>query len=154
MAGALFLRSMDGDATQILAGARTYATASLGRYGVFTPAIASSAAAKTNASLIGLRRDGEVRSNLAIVNTGSAPANCSISLLDAAEGFVTSFQVAVDAGRWIQVDRVLETYAPAATEAFARIYGGPSFLAYAVINDGAEPGLGRGDGSYVPMQGW
>ena len=154
IAGALFLRSTDGDASQILAGARTYATASPGRYGVFTPTTASSAAARTNASLIGLRRDAEVRSNLAIVNTGSEPANVRVTLLGAAGGVLTSFQIAVDPGRWIQIDRVLETYAPAATEAFARIFGGPSFLAYAVLNDGAEPGLGTGDGSYVPMQSW
>ncbi len=125
-----------------------------GRYGVFTPAIASSATASYQASLIGLRQDAEVRSNLAIVNTGSAPANFYVSLFDAAGGFLTSFQIAVDSGRWIQIDRVLETYAPASTEAFASISGGPSFLAYAVLNDGAEPGLGTGDGSYVPMQSW
>ncbi len=154
LAGALFLRPTSGDATQILAGARTNAPASPGRYGVFTPAIASSAAASYKASVIGLRQDAEVRSNLAIVNTGSAPANFRISLFDAVRGFVTSFQIAVDPERWIQVDRVLERYAPASTEAFASISGGPSFLAYAVLNDGARPGLGTGDGSYVPMQNW
>lgn len=154
LAGALFLRPTDGDATQILAGARTYATASPGRYGVFTPAIASSAAASYKTSVIGLRQDAEVRSNLAIVNAGSAPANFHIALFDAVSGFVTSFQIAVEPGRWIQVDRVLERYAPASAEAFASISGGPSFLAYAVLNDGARPGLGTGDGSYVPMQSW
>jgi hypothetical protein len=154
LAGALFLRPTDGDATQILAGARTYAPASPGRYGVFTPAIASSAAASYQASLIGLRQDAEVRSNLAIANTGTAPANFFIALIDAAGKTVASFQVAVDSGRWIQIDRVLERYAPASTEAFASISGGPSFLAYAVVNDGARPGLGTGDGSYVPMQSW
>ncbi|MBI5447069.1 MAG: hypothetical protein HY900_38360, partial [Deltaproteobacteria bacterium] len=154
IAGALFLRPTDGDATQILAGARTYATATPGRYGVFTPAIASSAAASYQASLIGLRQDAEVRSNLAIVNTDSAPSIFRVDLFDPKSGFPTSFQIALEPGRWIQIDRVLEKYAPGSTEAFASIFGGPSFLAYAVVNDGARPGVGTGDGSYVPMQNW
>jgi hypothetical protein len=29
--------------------------------------------------------------------------------------------------------------------------GTAPFLAYAVVNDGAGPGLGTGDGSFVPM---
>jgi len=40
------------------------------------------------------------------------------------------------------------------TNAYAkvtRVSGASPFLAYAVINDGEGPGLGTGDGSYVPM---
>jgi hypothetical protein len=154
IAGALILRATDGDAASILIGARMYTTESPGRYGVFTPAIASSASASYQASLIGLREDAEVRSNLAIVNTDSAPASFYVELSGAGGEYLGLFRIAVDAGRWIQIDRVLERYAPEATEAFASISGGPSFLAYAVLNDGAEPGLGTGDGTYVSMQNW
>ncbi len=154
IAGALFLRPTDGDATQLLAGARTYAPTTSGRYGVFTPAIASSSAASYQASLIGLRQDAEVRSNLAIVNTYSAPSTLFVDPFINPSGFPISFRVDLEPGQWIQIDRVLEKYSLGSTEAFAAILGRSSVPAYAVINDGARPGAGTGGGSYVPMQNW
>jgi hypothetical protein len=57
----------------------------------------------------------------------------------------------------IQMNAILRDVAPGLTRGWARIipslpagYAPPAFAAYGVINDGAEPGQGTDDGSFVP----
>ena len=56
---------------------------------------------------------------------------------------------------WVQIGNILDQYAPGTTSAYAhitRITGKNPFIAYAVINDGAQPGERTGDGAFVSMQ--
>lgn len=157
LAAALFLSAGDGDATTLLAGARITDSIQGSLYGVYVPAVPVSASTD-EAWLFGLRQDDEVRTNLAIVNTGDTPMNASIDLYDGPTGKLVTPPlpaVAIDPGRWIQLNQVLRTISPPLSGAYARITAaGKPFLAYAVINDGSDPNRGTGDGSYVAMQSW
>jgi hypothetical protein len=58
----------------------------------------------------------------------------------------------VPAKGFTQFDRILATFAPGMTQGCAlvtRTSGANPFLAYAVLNDGAQPGQRSGDGAYV-----
>jgi hypothetical protein len=53
---------------------------------------------------------------------------------------------------WKQIGTILAQHAPGTTQGYAhitRIAGNNPFIAYAVINDGAEPGERTGDGAFV-----
>jgi hypothetical protein len=53
---------------------------------------------------------------------------------------------------WGQIDAVLSRYAPGVSQGYARVRrtaGTNPFIAYAVINDGAEPRQRSDDGAYV-----
>ncbi|MEO6323896.1 MAG: VCBS repeat-containing protein [Thermoanaerobaculia bacterium] len=163
LAGSLELRTASGDPEGILAGARTATTT--GGFGVFTPATAASDAVRgERVWLFGLRQDAEVRTNLALVNLSPFVSRFDISIHDASSPATkTISDVRLGPGEWLQLGRILTMISPAMTEAYAEIGGGSvvpfggapaSFLTYAVINEGAEPGQGSGDGSYVPMQDW
>ncbi|HEX7580794.1 MAG TPA: hypothetical protein VF580_12420, partial [Thermoanaerobaculia bacterium] len=63
--------------------------------------------------------------------------------------------VEVGTGGWTQINSLLYTYAPGVTNAYVLVtlsVGGSDPVAYAVLNDGAGPGLGNGDGTFLPMQ--
>jgi hypothetical protein len=161
LAGALVLTPESGDVTGLLAGGRTNTASDTARYGVFTPATAESAMAVYTAWLFGLRQDSEVRTNLALLNLSPVEASFSVSL-STPTGSKTANDIIVAPGAWLQLQSVIADLAPEQTSAFARVSVtsaaccGPAnpFMVYAVINDGAEPGKGTGDGSYVPMQTW
>lgn len=160
LAGALEL-SAGPDGRGLLAGART----ATGGFGVFTPAIGESEAAQSRARIVGLRQDAAVRSNLAIVNLGGSAARFTVFLHRATDGarVVTLPDVVLAAGEWRQFGGILAEKAPGVPEMFAVVTATPvgstplsfrGFIAYAVVNEGARPGLGSGDGSFVPMQIW
>ncbi len=159
-AGSLFVtfRRPDGRLAPGFAGARTAAAAATGgAYGLFTPGVGLSATAFHEAWLPGLRQDGTVRTNLALVNAepDGAPLILAYELFDAATGLrvAQSAPLTLPPGRWLQVDSVLrdvvlrEGYAKV-----SRLSGSGRFLAYAVVNDGGTPGAGTDDGSYVAME--
>jgi hypothetical protein len=57
--------------------------------------------------------------------------------------------------RWTQIGTILAQHAPGTTQAYARITrteGANPYLAYAVINDGAGPGLRSGDGAFLAAE--
>jgi hypothetical protein len=95
------------------------------------------------------------------VNIGDTKAAFTIILHRAdGAGTIRLPDVLVPAGEWFQIGRILAEKAPGNPEMFAEVSVSPippftpfrGSLIYAVINDGAEPGLGTGDGSYVPAQ--
>ncbi len=62
--------------------------------------------------------------------------------------------VMVGPQRWMQMNVLLARYAPGTPHAYARLTrtsGVNPFIAYAVINDGANAGERTGDGAYVAM---
>jgi hypothetical protein len=161
-AGALFVRptgigSLDG----VVVSARTAAAGSVkGRYGLFQTALPRRDAATTPAWIYGLVQDGTNRSNLAFVNADPAgnAIRLRIELFRASDGatvaMIDGTETTLAPGAWGQIDRVLERYAPGTTSAYARISlvsGSSPFVAYAVVNDGGQPGQRSGDGAYVPM---
>jgi hypothetical protein len=135
-------------------GARVYTRAPAGgRYGVFlwpTPRYGPSGP-QVSAWIPDLRQDASFRTNLVLLG-----GVFRVELFDP-----SSTRVAVREGVMPgQVNSVLKLWAPGVTRAWARITrtsstpdeAGVPFTAYAVINDGAEPGLGTGDGSIVWME--
>ena len=54
------------------------------------------------------------------------------------------------AGEWMQIGSILANHAPGVHNGYAHVKGTlGSFLAYAVINDGASPGERTGDGAFI-----
>ena len=159
LAGALFVSVEGGDADGLFVGARTSAAGRAGRYGVFTSALALSDLATDHAWVHGLRQDSGNRTNLAVVHAGEVgdgPAVFRVEIFDGASGLLVAAveDLRLDERCWTQLGTVLAEAAPGLENGYARVQrtiGTAPFLAYAVVNDGSGPGLGTGDGSYVPM---
>ena len=131
-----------------------------GQYGVSYNAIKLRSAFRDSAWICGLQQNAESRSNLALVNTGAVDENDIVFEIDIYDGVTgnlvnTVREVTVPAHRWRQVDAILAKHAPGITQGYVQIRtvsGKNSFLAYAVINDGAAPGQRSGDGAYLAAQ--
>ena len=161
LAGPLFVRAEEGDLGGIVIGARTTAPApGGGRYGVFLPAVADAGAFRRWAWVDALRQDGENRSNLALVNTGTVDGSRSLFHLDLYDGETgrwvrTVRDVTVPARGWLQLNSILGNHAPRTRQGYLRIRqaaGSNPFLAYGVLNDGAAPGRRSGDGAFLPAR--
>jgi len=155
-AGALFASDDSGDLRGVSIAARITSTSTGGHYGVFLPTFPSGSEATTAAWLFGLQQNAETRSNLALVNTGSfdaSPSTFRIDLFDGSTGGKTGSLVStVPAKGFVQIDRILANYAPGTNSGYALVTktsGNNPFLAYAVLNDGTEPGRRSGDGAFV-----
>ena len=155
-AGALFATAAEGYFEGLFVGARTSALGGGGRYGLFYPAVPS-AASTTSTWILGLQQNGETRSNLALVNTGevdSNPITVNIELFDGSTGtnISTIEGVSLKAKGWTQIVTLLGQHAPGVAQGYARVTrvaGSNPFIAYAVVNDGAQPGERTGDGAFV-----
>ena len=131
-----------------------------GQYGVSYNAIKLRSAFRDSAWICGLQQNAENRSNLALVNTGVVDENDIVFEIDIYDGVTgnlvnTVRKVTVPARRWHQIDAILAKHAPGTTQGYVQIRtvsGKNSFLAYAVINDGAAPGQRSGDGAYLAAQ--
>lgn len=161
-AGALFVTAAGtGPLHSVVVGARTAAPGSAGgRYGLFYPALPSQDAATGAAWVYGMRQDGENRTNLALVNADPAGETIvlSVEVFRASDGervaLLQGPETTLSPGGWTQIDRILERFAPGTQSAWARVTrvsGSAPFVAYAVVNDGGQPGGRSGDGAYVPM---
>ncbi len=156
-AGALFVTDATGDLRGISIGARTSAAGGGGRYGLFYSAVANGTEATTSAWLYGLQQNADNRTNLALVNIGSADSSTDvfrIDLYDGATGQKTTTvdDVSVPAKGFFQMNTILAQYAPGVTSGYAfvtRTSGSNPFIAYAVVNDGGQPGQRSGDGAFV-----
>jgi hypothetical protein len=157
-AGALFATVDSGDFSGIGLGARTSIPGGGGNYGVFYSAVPNGTATNTSAWLYGLQQNADNRSNLALVNTGEIDGTPDLFTVELFDGD-TRQKVAVvegiplDAKRWKQLGSILTAYAPGTEQGYARITrtaGTNPFVAYAVINDGGQPGERTGDGAFVP----
>jgi hypothetical protein len=161
-AGALFVTVKPdaiGDATLLYVNGRTSTPGGGGRYGLFYPAVPEGRAAQKVAWLYGLQQNTENRTNLTLVNTGEKDNSLDvfkIELYDGVTGQIvqTIENVEVKPRKWLQLNSIL-SQAPGTTQGYARISlinGGNPFIAYAVINDGAAPGLRSGDGAFIAME--
>jgi len=155
-AGALFA-TVSGDMSGIVIGARTLAPGGGGQYGLFYNAVPYGTASTASAWLYGLQQTAETRSNLALVNTGEADTSTDVFSIDIYNGgtgvkVVTVEGVALGAKRWLQINSILALHAPGVSQGYAQVKrtsGNNPFIAYAVINDGGQPGERSGDGAFV-----
>ncbi|MBK9374931.1 MAG: VCBS repeat-containing protein [Holophagales bacterium] len=139
-----------------LAGARVRTTSSSSSFGVYTPPARLTSG--QTMLVTGLRQDEGNRSNLAIVVPDLEPSSLfRVELFDGRTGErLKAIEDVAPGGTWgapsrVQLDSVLlGTGAPFGWARVTRTAGGGPFFAYAVVNDGAAPGLGSGDGTYLP----
>ena len=162
-------RGNDGRAVFI--GARTStAGKSGGQFGVFYPGVplAPDRMATNSAWIYGLQQNSETRTNLALVSAGwrdatptippdlRLPNTFRVELFDGATGkkVNTIEGITLNSEGWIQIGNILEQYAPGTTHGYAhvtRTTGKNPFFAYAIVNDGAQPGQRTGDGAFETM---
>jgi glucose/arabinose dehydrogenase len=158
--------SSNGGATAFHASARTFSSAPEGgTFSVAYSALPPPALALAEAWVFGLKQDGTMRSNLALTNTnppvsGSPPTpspfDLSVEFFDGDTGLSAGFQnVTLDALRptWVQLNSPLAARGIRTGYVHVRAPVGNSsrFIVYGVVNDGAAPGQGTGDGSYLAM---
>jgi hypothetical protein len=144
--------------TAFLAGARvaTASSSATGSFGVYTPPARFSYGDTMLVS--GLRQDSRNRSNLAIVVKDlTAPSLFRVELFDGRTGTLARTIERVEAGlaagspSRVQLDSLLSgTGVPFAWARVTQTAGWSPWFVYAVVNDGAAPGLGSGDGTYLP----
>ncbi len=129
-----------------------------GTFGLAYPAVGSSARAKGEAWVYGLRQDADARTNLAIADAragNAAGVEYVVDVFDADTGAtapVLTKTVTLTGGQWTQFNTILVDAGIA--HGFARIRpssGTSDFVAYGVVNDGPTAGSRTSDGSYVPM---
>ena len=159
LAGALFVTVDGRDVSGLFVGARTSAPGGGGRYGLFYCGVSYGRAASSVAWLNGLQQNLETRSNLALVNTGEIDDSRDVFRIELFDGDTATRVATIDGislspRQWIQFQMILDQYAPGTRQGYARvsrIAGTNPFIAYAVLNDGGEPGARTGDGAYVAM---
>jgi len=154
--GALFLDVEEGSPEGLFVGARVRAPKPEGRYGVFYEAAPADRPARQEGWSAALRHDGSVRTNVAIVNLEDETIVCRLTVRDPARGGAAagdSRTLTIGPHRWVQVASVLEALGTGLERGRARVepVGRPArFLAYGVLNEGARPGEGSDDGTYLP----
>ncbi len=141
--GMLIVEFSPDDLTRndVYAGVRTTTPGPAGgTFGVFTPGVAPAELATTSATVMALRKDATVRSNLGLVNAGKAAITLVLSLRSPADGkpIGTEITKRLEAGEWTQVNDVLEAAGVGEGEAWAQITrtaGDDWWWAYGVLND-------------------
>ncbi|PYV83717.1 MAG: hypothetical protein DMG05_25660, partial [Acidobacteria bacterium] len=142
-------------------GARTAAAGQTGgQYGLFTPGALPSEAAGNEGWVFALKQDDTTRSNLALINVMPGGfITVQYEVFDGTTGIkaATSNPISIPPDGWIQINNVLKT--AGVSNGYIRVVKiaddpyyvkGQRFLAYGVINDGAESSSGTNDGSFVP----
>ncbi len=109
--------------------------------------------------LDGLRQDDGHRTNIGLLNPeGYGTARYRLEIFDGESDTLaaTINEVTVGDVGWTQLSSFLRGAAPNVTNAYARVtredHNGVLPFAYAVLNDGARPGLGTSDGTFIPMK--
>ncbi len=154
--GALFLDVEEGSPDGLFVGARVRAPKPEGRYGVFYEAAPANRPERRTSQVLALRQDASVRTNLAIVNLEDETIVCRLTVRDPARGGAAAGEVrtlTIGPRRWVQVASVLEALGTGLERGSALVesVGRPArFLAYGVTNEGARPGEGSDDGTYLP----
>ena len=137
------------------AGARTSSPAATGgEYGVYYPGSAMAGTAR-DAWIFGLQQGAGARSNVAVSNAGidGADIDVRLQLFDGTTGRMVSEEMlpTLRPREWYQRNSVLGSV----RNGYCRltvVKGTDAFLAYGVINDGADATSGTNDGSYVAME--
>ena len=155
-AGALFVRDAAGDLRGVSIGARTSAAGGGGRYGLFYSAVPAGSEATASAWLYGLQQNADNRTNLALVNVGSADGSTDVFHIDLYDGATGQkageTDATVPAKGFFQIGTILAAHAPGVASGYAKVTrtsGNNPFVAYAVINDGGAPNQRSGDGAFV-----
>ena len=153
--GPLFVTVPSGTVEGIVVLGRTLNPApGGGRYGLAYPGIPYGASSTGTLFIGGLRQNTTNRSNVAFVNTaerGETPIVLKVELFDASTGAKAGeFEKTLAPRELSQENQLLRRWPglEAAWLRVTRVSGENTFLAYGVVNDGAEPGQGSGDGSF------
>lgn len=156
VAGPVVVSSSTGATDGLFVGARTGNAGGGGRYTLSYAAVPFGSASETTAVVSGLQQTATSRSNLALVNTGEVDGSAStfrIEVFDGATGAKAGEKtVTVAARRFFQENGILQNLSPGTSQAWVRVTktsGRNPFIAYGVINDGAQPGQRSGDGAFV-----
>jgi hypothetical protein len=158
LSGALFAFVDSGDMNGVFLGARTSSPGAGGRFGLFYPGVPYGKASQTSAWLYGLQQNGNNRTNLGLINTGENGTEADVFTIDLFNGetgtLVSTLSGITRASKqWDQIGVILANFASGVQQGYARVTrtgGSNPFIAYAVINDGGQPGQRTGDGAYVP----
>jgi hypothetical protein len=158
--GPLFINVQEGDLDGIFVGARTSTVNLGGNYGVFYSAVPSGMTATGSTWLYDFQQNASDRTNLGLVNTGEideSPDVFKVEIFDGDKGQLvgTVENLAVRSRRLLQISALLDKYAPGTQQGYVRVTrtrGANPFIAFSVINDGAHPGEGSGDGAFVLSQ--
>lgn len=124
-------------------GGRTSTPGDGGSFGLFYPDAQTS---ESTLTVAGLQENDAMRSNLAVLNGGSAPITVRVRLEGPLGEFLGTLPDAVlPAWGWTQYNRPLSGRSAAGRAVATRISGTSPFSAYGVLND-----AGTSDGSFVP----
>ena len=167
-AGSIGIQTPSLASASYVAGGRTTTPApGGGTYGTFAFANSFGRGAATEAWVYGLKQDGFSRSNLGLAAVPTSldqaqPADAPDPLLlfvdvfDADAGTMAGTLGPLNLGArnlgWTQVNSILGVFG--LRNGYVRIRrtsGYANFLVYGVVNDGAVPGQGTGDGSFISM---
>ena len=154
-----------GPPAVFFAGARTSSAApGGGTFGVSYPGLAGDESPVFETWVYGLKQDGLTRSNLALAtvdpqlggpSNNQQPAAFTVDFFDGDSGLLGGSTVIrlYTSQDWGQLNAPLSSFG--IRNGYARVRApAPNvqpFLAYGVVNDGAVPGQGTGDGSYLSM---
>ncbi|HVN82577.1 MAG TPA: M12 family metallo-peptidase [Terriglobia bacterium] len=155
--GSLFVEVSTGDLSGLSVMARTSSPGGGGHFGLFYGSLPEGTTCQGSTWIYGLQQNEKTRTNLALVNTGeldSSSTTFKIELFDGESGTKvnTLESITLNSRRWMQIGTILSQYATGTAQGFARITktaGTNPFIVYAVINDGAQPGQGTGDGAFL-----
>lgn len=157
-AGALRIRVDGASLSEIFACARTAAQSKAGgQFGLFTPGVFSKEYGESGAFLYGLRSDERRRTNVALLNAEDAAGSVTLEIWifdgDRSGAPTGSPEtVTLRPGQWHQINDPLKPKGVRNGWAHvARVSGAARWIAYAVVNDGANPGERTGDGAFVEM---
>ncbi len=156
-AGTLRVQALEEQAHGAFVGVRVLTRQARGRFGVFASAVPSGAAGAAQGFLWGLRADARARSNVAVLNASAPPGEpvtLQLQAFDGASGRPAGapLTVGLEPGQWAQPGGFFAS--SGAADGYVRVVrigGDGAWSAYGIVNDGAAPGLGTGDGSFIPV---
>jgi hypothetical protein len=131
------------------AGARTTTASGTGRAGLAYAAVSSFDAQTGPSFVFGLRSSADDRTNMALVNAGTAGESTLRVTLYSADGRKATLpDTMLQPGEWTQISRVLDQVGFSNTFALVSLVAGPGpYVAYAVVNDNST-----NDGSFLPFE--
>jgi hypothetical protein len=152
---------INGDCRQVpnnvFFGVRTSRLGGGGRYGVFYGAVPWGLSSTRDVWLNDLQQDAENRTSLALVNTGENGGDANTFRLEIFDGSTglkvnTIDGITVGALEWKQIGSILAQSGLRTNQGYAHLTqtsGSNPFIAYAVVNDGGQPGTGTGDSAFI-----
>ena len=156
VAGVLRVRVAEEGVRDAFAGVRVLTRGEGGRFGVFAVPIPPGTAQAEQAFIWGLRADEGTRSNVAVLNANELSGESvtlQVQVFDGEHGGPAGspLNVTLGPGRWAQPAGFFASAGVKRGDVrVVRVRGSGPWAAYGVVNDGASPEEGTGDGSFVP----